>query len=266
MHRLPIVTLPLLAVLLAATALAPRPASAAECKYTAPRNMQLDLAGVQSVRVEVHSHDLHLRGGAGTGLTVAGRACASDQAALADLTVTQRREGNQLLLDLGNNRSGSVFNLFGSSYAYLDVTVQLPANLPVTLSVGSGDADVTGVRQLQAQVGSGDLHVRNIAERFTVSVGSGDINANDVGTLEVGAVGSGDFNATGVRGDVRVGSVGSGDVRLRQVGGNVHAETIGSGDLAVDGVAGDFSLGAKGSGDVTHTGVKGKVSVPHDDD
>ncbi len=264
MRRLPITTLPLFVVLLAVAALAPAVASAAECRYAAPRNMHLDLAGVQSIRVEVHSHNLHLRGGAGTGLTLAGRACASDQATLADLTVTQRREGNQLLLDLGN-QSRSTFHLFGSSYAYLDVTVQLPTSLPVTLSVGSGDADVTGVQQLRAQVGSGDLHARNIGGRFAASVGSGDIAADGIGTLEIGSVGSGDFNATGVGGDVRVGSIGSGDVRLRQVGGNVHADTIGSGDLVVDDVSGDFSLGAKGSGDVTHSGVKGKVSVPHDD-
>ncbi len=141
MRRLPITTLPLFVVLLAVAALAPAVASAAECRYAAPRNMHLDLAGVQSIRVEVHSHNLHLRGGAGTGLTLAGRACASDQATLADLTVTQRREGNQLLLDLGN-QSRSTFHLFGSSYAYLDVTVQLPTSLPVTLSVGSGDAAV----------------------------------------------------------------------------------------------------------------------------
>ncbi len=265
MRRLPITALLMVAALLAATALAPRVASAAECKYTAPRNLQIDLAGVQSVRIEVHSHDLHLRAGIGAGLTVAGRACASDQAVLADLTITQRRVGNQLLLDLGN-KSRSAFHLFGSSYAWLDVTVQLPASLPVTLAVGSGDVEVSGLRQVQAQVGSGDLHVHRIADRFTASVGSGDVDAHDIGALEIGSVGSGDFNATGVRGDVRVGSIGSGDVGLHQVGGNVHADTLGSGDLVVNDVGGDFSLGAKGSGEVSHTGVKGTVSVPHDDD
>jgi len=265
MRHLPIVAWPMVVGLFAAAALVPRVASAAECKYEAPRNLQLDLAGVQSVRIEVHSHDLHVRGTTASGLTLAGRACASDRSALDQLTIAQRREGNQLLLDIGS-QGRTVFRLFGNSYAYLDVTVQLPASLPVTLNVGSGDADVTGVAQVQAQVGSGDLHVRNIATRFAASVGSGDIAADDVGTLEIGAVGSGDFKASGVRGDVRVGSIGSGDVQLRQVGGNVRAETMGSGDLVVNGVGGDFSLGAKGSGDVSHSGVKGKVSVPHDDD
>ena len=265
MRHLPIAALPLVVGLFATAALVPRMASAAECKYEAPRNLQLDLAGVQSIRIEVHRHDLHVRGTTANGLTATGRACASDRAALDGLTINQRREGNQLLLDLGS-QEGTAFHLLGNSYAYLDVSVQLPASLPVILNVGSGDADVTGVQQLQAQVGSGDLHVRNIAGRFAASVGSGDVGADDVGALEIGAVGSGDFKASGVRGDVRVGSIGSGDVQLRQVGGNVRADTMGSGDLVVNGVGGDFSLGAKGSGDVSHSGVKGKVSVPHDDD
>ncbi|RCS29067.1 hypothetical protein DEO45_13455 [Rhodanobacter denitrificans] len=255
-------------LLTAALLLAPIAAFAATpCKYEAPRNLQLDLAGVHGVQIDVNSHDLHLTGSSNAkGLTLHGRACASEQAALDKLQVTQRREGDQLLIDIGGS-GGFGFSLFGgSSYTSLDVTVQLPANLPVTVRVGSGDADVSGVQQLQTSVGSGDLHVRQVSGKFATSVGSGDVDAADVGSLELGSVGSGDFKATGVRGDARIGSIGSGDVTLRSVGGSVHADTLGSGDLNVHDVAGDLSLGAKGSGDVGHSGVKGKVSVPHDDD
>jgi hypothetical protein len=252
---------------IAALLLAPFAASAAtECKYEAPRHLQLDLAGVRAVQIEVHSYDLHLSGSdSAKSLALNGRACASEKAALDTLQVTQRREGDQLLLDIGGSNHFS-FSLFGSSYANLDVTVQLPASLPVTLSVGSGDADVGGLQQLQSQVGSGDLHVRQVSGKFGASVGSGDVDATDIGSLDLGSVGSGDFKAEGIKGDARVGSVGSGDVVLRKVGGSVHADTLGSGDFTVSDVAGDFSLGAKGSGDVNHSDVKGKVSVPHDND
>lgn len=241
--------------------------AATPCKYEAPRNLQLDLAGVRAVQIEVHSHDLHLTGSDGAkGLAVTGRACASEKSMLDDLQVTQRRDGDQLLLDIGGSNNHFSLNLFGNSYANLEVAVQLPANLPVTLSVGSGDADVSGVRQLQSNVGSGDLHVRQVAGAFSTSVGSGDVDATDIGSLELGSVGSGDFKASGIKSDARIGSIGSGDVTLRNVGGSVRADTLGSGDLTVADVAGDLSLGAKGSGDVDHSGVKGKVSVPHDND
>jgi hypothetical protein len=247
--------------------LAPFAASAASsCKYEAPRNLQLDLAGVRAVQIELHSHDLHLTGSVGAkGLTLTGRACASDQATLDQLQITQHREADQLLLDIGGSDHFSL-NLFGSSYANLEATVQLPANLPVSVSVGSGDADISGVQQLQSNVGSGDLHVRHIAGKFATSVGSGDVEATDSGSRDLGSVGSGDFKADGIRGDARIGSIGSGDVTLRTVGGSVHADTLGSGDLTASDVTGDFSLGAKGSGDVNHSGIKGKVNVPRDDD
>ncbi|MEI7036121.1 DUF4097 family beta strand repeat-containing protein [Fulvimonas yonginensis] len=255
---------PILASLLL---LAPFAGHAADrCAFEAPRNLTADLAGVRGVQIEVHSYDLHVTGRSDArSLDVRGRACASDKETLDVLTVTQRREGDQLILELGGG-DRSVFHLFGNHYSDLDVTVQLPADLPLTVDVGSGDAEVAGVRQLGSHVGSGDLHVRDIAGRFATGVGSGDVDANDVGSLEVGSVGSGDLTASHVGGDVRVGSIGSGDVRLRDVRGSVHVDTLGSGDLDVDGVGGNLTVGAKGSGDVSYNGVKGKVQVPSDDD
>jgi hypothetical protein len=240
--------------------------AATPCKYEAPRNLQLDLTGVRAVQIDVHSYDLHLSGGGNAAsAALTGRACASDSSALADLQVTQKRQGDQLLIDIGGDTHFS-FHLFGDSYANLDVTLQLPAALPVTLNVGSGDADVNAVQQISGSVGSGELHVRQLSGKLQTSVGSGDVDVTDIGSLDLGSVGSGDFKASGVKGDVRIGSIGSGDVTLLSVTGSVHADTLGSGDLTATNVGGDFSLGAKGSGDVNHSGVKGKVSVPHDDD
>ncbi|TAL73159.1 MAG: hypothetical protein EPN56_03795 [Rhodanobacter sp.] len=254
-----------LAVLLCA----PLAALAAPCKYEAPRHLQLDLAGVRGVQLEVRSFDLHVKAAPGTRqLQLNGRACASEASMLDRLQVNQRREGDQLIVTLGGDRSGSGsgFNLFGASYASLDVSVQLPPEMPTTVRVGSGDAWVSGLQQLASIVGSGNLHVSNISGAFSTSVGSGDVDANGVGSLKVGAVGSGDLKAQGVKGEANVGAIGSGDVKLRDIGGNVRVDTIGSGDLVVNGVGGSLSVGAKGSGDVNYSSVRGKVDVPRADD
>ena len=253
-------------LLLAALLIAPLAAHANDCKYEAPRNLSLDLTGIHSVQIDLHSHDLHLSGSdsAKSG-ELTGRACASEPKLLDDLVVTQRREGDRLIVDVGGGKSHVMISLFGSSYRNLDVNLQLPTQMPVVLNVGSGDAWVTGLQRLESQVGSGDLHVSKISGPFSTSVGSGDVDARDIGSLDLGAMGSGDLKAEGIKGDARVGAVGSGDVVLSGVGGNVRAETLGSGDLKVRDVRGDFSLGAKGSGDVSHSGVQGKVSVPRED-
>lgn len=240
--------------------------AAAPCKYQAPRNMQVNLAGVKAVQIEVHSHNLHLiANDVAQKLLVTGHACTSDNSVLNSLQVTQKLVGDQLLIEMGAD-SQAPSNLFGSSYAYLDINLQLPARMPVSLSVGSGNATVSGVQQLQGRVSSGDLHVRHVAGKYTASVGAGDIDANDIGSLDLGSVGSGDVKVEGIKGDAKIGSIGSGDVMLRRVGGSVHADTLGSGDLGVKDVGGSFSLGAMGSGDVTHARVKGKLSLPRDDD
>lgn len=253
-------------LLLAALLLAPLAAKADDCKYQAPRNLTLDLNGVREVEVDTHSFDLHLTGNdSAKGGTLTGRACASDPKLLDDLTVTQRREGDRLIIEEGG-KSHMVISMFGHTSTSLDVNVQLPTQMPVVVNVGSGDAWISGVQRLSTQVGSGDLHVSKISGPFSSSVGSGDVDATDVGSLDVGSVGSGDIKVNGVHGDVRIGSVGSGDVTISQVGGSVRADTLGSGDLRVRDVRGDFSVGAKGSGDISHSGVQGKVSVPHDRD
>lgn len=240
--------------------------AAAPCKFQAPRSLQIDLTGINTVEIELHNHNLHLTGSTTLqGLTMTGHACASDSAALKGLQISQRRVGDQLWLDVGGD-SHAAFTLFGSSYAYLDLNLQLPAHTPIALRVGSGDATVSNVQQLQGSVNSGDLHVRHVSGKYTASVGSGDIDASDLGSLEIGTIGSGDFKAERIKGDVKIGSIGSGDVLLRYVGGSVRADTLSSGALNVKDVTGDLSLGAKGSGDVNHARIKGKVNLPRDDD
>ncbi|GAB2592822.1 DUF4097 family beta strand repeat protein [Dyella jejuensis] len=252
-------------VLLALLSL-PLGAAAEQCRYSAPRNLHDDLAGVRGVQIELHSHDIHLVGsGHANGLELTGHACASSQSALDNLQVTQHREGDQLIVDVGGEHSFTI-SVFGVSYEYLDLQMQLPAQMPVTVNDGSGDAYISGLTQLTAQTGSGDLHIDHVAGEVSVTAGSGDVEVSEIGSLRAGSIGSGDLKARVVHGNVNVGSVGSGDVTLDHVDGSVNVGTLGSGDLEVNNVRGDLIVGAKGSGDVSHSNIGGKVSVPRDDD
>jgi hypothetical protein len=246
--------------------LVPLTAAADECRYSAPRNLHEDLAGIRGVQIELHSHDMHLTGsGSASAFELNGRACASSQSALDNLQVTSHREGDQLIVDVGDSHTFNV-QVFGISYEYLDLQVSLPSSMPVTVTAGSGDAYIANLSHLDAQTGSGDLHISHITGPVSVTAGSGDIEVSDIGSLQAGSVGSGDLKARTVHGDVRIGSVGSGDVVLDRVEGGVNVGTLGSGDLSVDNVRGDLTVGAKGSGDVSHNNIGGRVSVPHDRD
>ncbi len=259
-------------------------AHADSCEHSARHDFDIDAAGLRTLVVELGSTDLDVRGVAGlTRVEVRGKACASDAERLAHLRVSQRRDGDRAIVKAEREGANS-WTLFGSSYAYLDLEVRVPATLALEIESGSGDAVVREVAALSWRAGSGDLEAGRIAGDMTARVGSGDIEAEDVGRFELHSTGSGDIDVDGVRGDVevggggsgdlqfsrvggsvRIGDIGSGDVTLREIGGDVLVDSTGSGDVSADGVRGSLTVRSQGSGDTTHRNVSGKVDVPDDD-
>ena len=256
-----------------------------ECRFAAERPLDIDPAGVRALVLKLESSDAHVRGVAGLNrIEVRGKACASQEDWLADLTVAQGREGDRVVVTTNQHR-GNTISLFHSSYAYIDLEVRIPASLALQIQSNSGDADVADIAVLDFATQSGDLIANRVSGAITAELGSGDIKAEDIGSLELRRSGSGDVRARRVRGDVRIGnvgsgdlafeevsnsvrvnSVGSGDVGVRGAGGDVVIDSIGSGDVTASDVGGDFIVKASGSGDIHHHGVKGRVSVPERDD
>ena len=288
-------------LLLCALLLLPLAAQAQDsnCRHSDPRQLDLDLDGVRTVMFEIGHNKLRLEAASGAGGAIDGRACASSESWLEDLKVEQRRDGDRLHVRLYRDRK--IRGIFlGRNYSYLEMSGSVPDDVLVQLTVGSGDAWLTGASAMSADVGSGDVEARRIAGLVTAKVGSGDIELDDVGALEVlsigsgdveagnvrgdfevgsigsgdlevrgiggnasiGSIGSGDANLYQVRGNVSIGSIGSGDARLREVGGSVTVNSIGSGDLEARGVGGDLTVTSKGSGSVRHEDVDGQVDVP----
>lgn len=254
--------------------------AAQKCEHSQPQSLQLDLSGAKAVVFEVNSHELRLQATPGGNGSLGGRACASSQALLSQLTLSQQKVGDKLIVRLKRESQGININL-GVNYAYLDISGSLPDNLPVQLKVGSGDATLSGAHSMSADIGSGDVHASNIKGLVTTAVGSGDIDLRDIGALQVVSLGSGDIKVRGVRGNAQVGSVGSGDLQLQDVQGsvgidslgsgdvdlknirgNINVASIGSGDLDVRQASGDLTVGKSGSGSIKHSGVSGKVDLP----
>ncbi|KUF20613.1 hypothetical protein J7390_18175 [Xanthomonas phaseoli pv. manihotis] len=158
-----------LAVLLALPGVA---AAEEQCKFSEPRSLDLQLTGVKSVLFEVASNDLHLDASPSGGGKLSGRACAARAELLENLTVTQKRVGDKLVVSLNDDRRFS----FGNSYSYLDLRGSVPNTLLVQFDVGSGDAQINGAAAVSADVGSGDMKIRHTKGRVTAKVGSGDVS------------------------------------------------------------------------------------------
>ena len=254
-------------------------ALAADCKYSAPRALQLDLEGVTSVRFDVGGHTLRIDAGT-EAAQIEGKACSSDADKLDAMVIKQRRLGSELRVELGADASFRG-TFFGKRYGYFDLAARLPAALPVAVELGSGELHVRGMDKTNVDMGSGDLFVTKAGElrlsigsgdaeiegvegEARIEVGSGSVAIRDAGSLLVTRLGSGDLDGRGIRGSVLVEELGSGDIELSGVGGSVRAERIGSGDLSVSDVAGDLRVDTLGSGDVDHERVAGAVSLPED--
>lgn len=261
-------------------------ASAEDCRYSAPRNADIDAAGLHSLLLRLGSSDLVIHGVAGLNrVEVRGTACASDQSWLKDLQIDTGRSGDQATVDAEHRTETSVFNLFGDHYAYLKLQVNVPTALAVQIHSGSGDMQANGLASLDVDSGSGDLIADGIQGALALRLGSGDVRADNVGSVALNGTGSGDVHVSGVQGDVqadhsgsgdldfsrvrgsvRVGSTGSGDVTLSDIGRDAEVGSTGSGDVTANGIGGNFTVRANGSGDIRYHGVRGKVSVPAQDD
>ena len=101
---------------------APVIAGAEECRYSAPRNADIDAAGLRSLMLRLGSSDLDIRGAAGLNrIEVRGTACASNQAWLKDLQISTGRNGGQATVDAEHHTDTSIFNLFGDNYAVSEI-------------------------------------------------------------------------------------------------------------------------------------------------
>jgi len=260
-------------------------ANTLECKFKAERPLAIDAAGTHALVLALDSSDARVRGVAGLNkIEVTGKACASQEDWLAELTVAQRREGDRVVVTTNQHRQNTI-GPFHSSYAFIDLEVRIPASLMLQIQSNSGDADVADLAALDFSTHSGDLIADHISGTITAELGSGDIKADDIGSLELRRSGSGDVRARRVHGDVRIGNVGSGDLAFEDVaksvrvnsvgsgdvgvhgaGGDVVIDSVGSGDVTASNVGGDFIVKAAGSGDIHHHDIKGKVSVPVRDD
>jgi hypothetical protein len=244
-----------------------------ECRFRAERTGVADISGVHKVVIHAGAGDLKVNGhGGATRVEAHGIACAGNQDLLDASQVSVRREGDVLLVETAIPQT--------SSYAYIDLGISLPDDLPVEAIDSSGDATFEKLHALNLTDSSGDLTLRQIAGALELTDSSGDIGIDGAGSVKL-SDSSGDLQIRHVRGDVEVLVDTSGDMRISDVDGNVvvQQDTSGnirveevkgsvtvnsdsSGDIYAGRVGGDFTVRQKGSGGIEHGEIGGRISLP----
>jgi hypothetical protein len=256
-----------------------------DCAFRADRSLDVDAKGLSLFKLDTGAGDLVVEGVPGVAkIEVRGKACASDEKALAGIQLVQERQGSTATVGT-RIPDNSGLQLFESRYTYMDVHVRMPAGIKLDLRDSSGDLEVSGLTNgldlkdssgdikltdLAGDVSvtdtSGDIIVRKISGNFTVlSDSSGDIEVDDVrGNAVVEEDSSGDISLTHVDGDARVDRDSSGDINFSDIGRDAVVGVDGTGDITAANVKGNFTVGAKSSrsGEIRQRDVHGQVTLP----
>lgn len=213
-------------------------------EYTAPRSADAPARGARLVRITAKAGSLDIQGRKGlTEVRARGTARASERAWLEEIQLITRRVGDVVEVEVqipdwdsrDRHRNGS---------RLLDLVVEVPDDLALDVTDGSGRIDIRDVGALTLSDGSGEILLQRIRGSVRLEDGSGEMTIRDVtGSVIIERDGSGGIDIEQVTGSVDVRADGSGGIRVRQVGG-------------------DFTVGSDGSGGISYSEIRGVVRVP----
>lgn len=228
------------------------------CRYSAERHASLETAGATRVVINARAGDLAVRPATGSSVVAQGKACVSQQEFLPQTNVTVRREGSTLRVDVQVPDEMKGFGIF---YATLDLTVDVPAALPVEITDSSGDLEAHDLEVTKVTDSSGDVVLRQVRSDVEIWDSSGDVRVEGAAGRVTVRDSSGDVVIDGAK-DVDIPNDSSGDITITHVAGSVRIEQDSSGDIRVADVGRDFTLVSDSSGEVKVSRVRGQVTLP----
>ncbi|HTU64707.1 MAG TPA: hypothetical protein VMF52_02050 [Steroidobacteraceae bacterium] len=253
-----------------------------DCKFHADRSAGVDAKGIEKVVIRAGAGDMKVIGRTtAVRVEARGQACAAKQELLDASQITVRREGNVVYVetDLPQDQTNG-WSFGNNDYAYIDIGIALPANVPVEATDSSGDTVIQDLAALTIQDSSGDLEISRIAGLADVRDSSGDLRIEEAGSVhlsdssgdieierirdgvDIEQDSSGDIHVAQVGGSVRIRQDSSGGIRVEDVKGNVDVDSDSSGDIYAGKVGGNFTVSQDSSGEIDHDSVSGTVTIP----
>jgi len=167
--------------------------------------------------------------------------------------LTLEKKANKAKLKADFEQSG-----FNNYSPYIDLKLQVPANLALDIDDGSGAILISKMTaDINVKDGSGELII-NGGNNVSIDDGSGDIEVSQInGNLTIDD-GSGAIKVTDIRGNIAIDD-GSGNIEVANVQSPVTI-TDGSGDINIFNTKG-LTILAAGSGDVKFNKIDGPVSM-----
>ncbi|MCS6179593.1 DUF4097 domain-containing protein [Shewanella baltica] len=215
------------------------------------RELTLDSQDLQGLIAETGAGSLEIIGVGGlTQIKLVADIYSNDD---SKVILTLEKKANKAKLKADFEQSG-----FNNYSPYIDLKLQVPANLALDIDDGSGAILISKMTaDINVKDGSGELII-NGGNNVSIDDGSGDIEVSQInGNLTIDD-GSGAIKVTDVRGNIAIDD-GSGNIEVANVQSPVTI-TDGSGDINVFNTKG-LTILAAGSGDVKFNKIDGPVSM-----
>ncbi len=226
---------------------------------TETRTGDADATGVTTATISAGAGWLRIEGNPrATTVRATGIAHASSPAILGRIHLSVTRTGNtiQVTADVPDDAQA-----IGQAAA-LDLTIEVPASLALTVRDQSGETIVRNVGPLNIIDEGGGLDIDGVTGDLDIHDGSGELQVADVrGNVRI-VDGAGGIYISNVHGSVDIPKDGSGEIQVADVTGSLSIGSKQSGEVAARDVGGNFVVDAKGSGSVEYHGIRGQVTVP----
>ena len=236
-------------------------AVAGNCDYSRDIDKTVDIADITKINVEAAAGSLDIRGDAGRdNVRIKARLCASEEDILSGLDVTSTiASGEATIVTRFPDKSSWSRRDYS---AHIDLTLTVPASVPMDVMDSSGRADISNVAALSIKDSSGDLEIKKVAGDVDILDSSGDMELVEIGGNVELKDSSGDIEIRDVGKGVVIVADSAGDIEVHDVARSVVIERDSSGSIKVENVRGDFIVGRDSSGDIRYEKVAGKVELP----
>ncbi|MBG9941989.1 DUF4097 family beta strand repeat-containing protein [Brevibacillus formosus] len=217
------------------------------------RQLELPAESIEALNIVTDSGNLIVKGDEKATVIHVDADIKSKNVKPEEIIITLEKDGNTATLRSEINTG------IGINYVDMTLTVTVPAQLPIALTDGSGDIDMTNLAgKLTIEDDSGDIQLTNTNGEVEIRDQSGDIKIKDASALKLIEDDSGDIVMENTGGNVAIHDQ-SGDMYIRKHKGDVTISDE-SGDIVIDTVEGNVLIENDGSGDRFVQNIKGSYT------
>ncbi|TQK62763.1 putative adhesin [Brevibacillus sp. AG162] len=217
------------------------------------RQLELPAESIEALNIVTDSGDLIVKGDEKATAIHVEADIKSKNVKPEEIIITLEKDGDTATLRSETNTD------IGFNYVDMTITVIVPPQLPIALTDGSGDIDMTDlIGKLTIEDDSGDIRLTNTGGEVEIRDQSGDIRIKDASALKLIEDDSGDIAMENTGGNVEIHDQ-SGDMDIRKHKGDMTISDQ-SGDIVIDTVEGNVLIENDGNGERSVQNIKGSYT------